>query len=68
MDLAFDVLERVQHQIGGGLVFLECEEHEALLKFYQNEHNRFRIFGGTVFRERSGEIPETAPVFLEIDR
>lgn len=45
MDLAFDVLERVQHQIGGGLVFLECEEHEALLKFYQNEHNRFRIFG-----------------------
>ena len=45
MDLAFDVLERVQHQIGGGIVFLECEEHETLLKFYQNEHNRFRIFG-----------------------
>ncbi len=45
MDLAFKVLERVQRQIGGGIVFLECEEQEMLLKFYQNEHNRFRIFG-----------------------
>lgn len=45
MDLVFDVLERVQHQIGGGMVFLECEDNPALLKFYQNEHNRFRLFG-----------------------
>ncbi len=26
MDLAFEVLERVQHEIGGGVVFLECED------------------------------------------
>lgn len=45
MDLVFDVLERVQRQIGGGVVFLECEDNPALLKFYQNDHNRFRLFG-----------------------
>lgn len=45
MDMAFDVLERVQHQIGGGVVFLECEDNPVLLKFYQNDHNRFRLFG-----------------------
>lgn len=45
MDMAFGVLEQVQRQIGGGVVFLECEDHPALLKFYQNEHNRFRLFG-----------------------
>ncbi len=45
MDMAFDVLERVQRQIGGGVVFLECEDNPVLLKFYQNGHNRFRLFG-----------------------
>ena len=45
MDMAFDVLERVQRHIGGGVVFLECEDNPALLKFYQNDHNRFRLFG-----------------------
>lgn len=45
MDAAFKVLENVQHQIGGGVVYLECEEKPQLLKFYQNEANLFRIFG-----------------------
>lgn len=45
MDMAFDVLERVQREIGGGVVFLECEDNPVLLKFYQNDHNRFRLFG-----------------------
>jgi hypothetical protein len=45
MDLTFDVLERVQHQIGGGVIFLECEDNPVLLEFYQNNHNRFRMFG-----------------------
>ncbi len=45
MDMVFDVLERVQRQIGGGVVFLECEDNPVLLKFYQNDHNRFRLFG-----------------------
>jgi hypothetical protein len=45
MELAMDILKRVQHQIGGGVVFLECEDNPVLLDFYQNERNGFRIFG-----------------------
>lgn len=45
MDMAFDVLDRVQRHIGGGVVFLECEDNPVILKFYQNDHNRFRLFG-----------------------
>lgn len=45
MDAAFGILEHVQHEIGGGVVYLECEEKPKLLEFYQSEQNRFRIFG-----------------------
>lgn len=45
MDSAFDILEKVQHEIGGGVVYLECEEKPTLLDFYQSEKNKFRIFG-----------------------
>ncbi len=45
MDATFSILEHVQHEIGGGVVYLECEEKPKLLEFYQSEKNRFRIFG-----------------------
>ena len=44
MDLVFEVLERVQREIGGGVVFLECEDKPQLLNFYQNEKNGFIPF------------------------
>ncbi len=44
MDMAYEVLERVQHEIGGGIVFLECEDKPKLLEFYQNEKNGFVPF------------------------
>lgn len=44
MDLAFGILKQVQHDIGGGVVFLECEDEEKLLEFYQNEKNGFMVF------------------------
>ncbi len=44
MDLTFEILEKVQHDIGGGIVFLECEDKEKLLDFYQNEKNGFMPF------------------------
>lgn len=44
MDLAFEVLETVQHEIGGGVVFLECEDKPKLLEFYQHEVNGFVPF------------------------
>lgn len=45
MDDAFEILERVQRDIGGGIVYLECEDKPKLLEFYQNDKNRFKIFG-----------------------
>ena len=39
------ILKHVQREIGGGVVYLECEEKPELLNFYQNEKNRFRKFG-----------------------
>lgn len=44
MRMAEEVLEDIQTKVGGGLVYLECEEKEPLLNFYQNESNNFRIF------------------------
>ena len=45
MDLVYDALTEIQHQIGGGIVFLECEDREKLIQFYESETNRFRRFG-----------------------
>ena len=45
MNFCFDVLEYVQRQVGGGVVYLECEDKEKLLNFYQNDHNLFRVYG-----------------------
>lgn len=45
MDLCFEILRTVQKQVGGGIVFLECEDKKQLLNFYQNENNNFRIYG-----------------------
>lgn len=45
MGAVLTILKHVQREIGGGVVYLECEEKPELLKFYQNEENRFRKFG-----------------------
>lgn len=45
MDFTFEVLTAVQHDIGGGLVYLECEDREKLLNFYSSEPNNFFKFG-----------------------
>ncbi|MCM1542905.1 MAG: GNAT family acetyltransferase [Blautia sp.] len=44
MDMVFEVLGQVQHEIGGGIIFLECEDKPELLNFYQNEKNSFIPF------------------------
>ena len=44
MDLTFEVLEKVQHEIGGGVVFLECEDKPKMLDFYENENKGFAPF------------------------
>ena len=45
MSLALDTLRQAQHLVGGGIVYLECEDEPRLLDFYANDANRFRDFG-----------------------
>lgn len=44
MNFAINTLSEIQRQLGGLMVYLECEEKEPLLRFYQ-EQNGFRLFG-----------------------
>lgn len=53
MDLTFELLKHVQYCVGGGVVYLDCEDIEKVLGFYQNDINRFKIFG-----ERKSEVDQ----------
>ena len=59
MEKTFETLEKIQREIGGGIVYLECEENKSLLNFYQNENNRFYIFG-----ERYSDVDNTKYIQL----
>lgn len=37
-------LFELQHRLGGGLVYLDCEAHAGLIDFYEKKQN-FRLFG-----------------------
>lgn len=45
MASALDVLTAAQRNVGGGVVYLECENRPRLLEFYQSSDNGFRPFG-----------------------
>ena len=51
MDLTFEILKHVQYYVGGGVVYLDCEDIDKVLEFYQSDYNRFKKFG-----ERESEI------------
>lgn len=38
MRLATDVLIKIQRQIGGGIVYLDCEDTENLISFYKSQN------------------------------
>ncbi len=59
MESAMEILASVQHEVGGGIVYLECEDKPQLLSFYQNPQNTFRIF-----RERYSESDRTKYIQL----
>lgn len=59
MDKTFEILEKVQREIGGGVVFLECEENPHLLTFYQDSENKFRTFD-----ERYSDVDSTKYIQL----
>lgn len=43
LQLVIERVKRVQHEIGGKFVYLECEDEAKLLAFYTK--NRFKVFG-----------------------
>ncbi|MBQ7193236.1 MAG: hypothetical protein IJR98_02560 [Synergistaceae bacterium] len=43
MDIANDILVSIQRQIGGGIIYLDCDDDENLKKFYDDE--KFQPFG-----------------------
>ena len=45
MDFVHEVVSSIQYMIGGGILYLECEDNPFLLDFYQNTHNCFHLFG-----------------------
>ena len=53
MDLTFEILKHVQYYVGGGVIYLDCEDIEKVVKFYQSDNNRFKIFG-----ERISEVDQ----------
>ncbi len=48
MDLTFEILKHVQYYVGGGVVYLDCENIDKVLAFYQSDYNRFKKFGERV--------------------
>lgn len=54
LNFAVDTLHGIQRQLGGLMVYLECEEKEPLLKFYQ-EQNGFRFFGERLIEGKERE-------------
>ena len=56
MEQVFSILKGVQHNIGGGVAFLECENHPKLLDFYQNQHNNFRVYGERIAEDNTEYI------------
>ena len=49
MDIANDILINIQQQIGGGIVYLDCEDVDKLQQFYINE--KFQLFGERYSKE-----------------
>lgn len=43
VELALEMISEIQYAVGGVLEFLECEDNEFLLEFYQKNH--FKVFG-----------------------
>lgn len=43
LQMAIEKVKKVQNEVGGRFVYLECEESAKLMKFY--ESNRFKFFG-----------------------
>jgi hypothetical protein len=50
MDMTMSILKETQRKIGGGMVYLECEDKPKLLEFYQKDTNGFKVFDERISR------------------
>lgn len=55
MNFALRTLKDIQYRLGGLMVYLECEEKEALLAFYEKK-NQFRRFAERMAENEQGEL------------
>ena len=46
LELALDIISQAKYLLGGVIEFLECEDNDALMKFY--ERNGFRFFNSRI--------------------
>lgn len=46
--LAIDTLNGIRHLIGGGVIYLDCEDRPKLRTFYESKDVGFRLFGERV--------------------
>lgn len=53
MSLCQKELFELQHRLGGGLEYLDCEAHAGLIDFYEKQQN-FRLFGERI-SEKDGK-------------
>lgn len=44
LELAMNAIRELQHRAGGNIVFLEAEDHEKLLAFYEQKESGFVRF------------------------
>lgn len=51
MKLALQTIRPIQYQIGGSVIFLEAEDHEKLLNFYQNTNNQYIPFDDRITKD-----------------
>lgn len=51
MDIANDILVSIQRQIGGGIIYLDCDDNESLKRFYSYE--KFQPFGERFAQEEN---------------
>ena len=54
MNFALRTLKDIQYRLGGLMVYLECEEKEVLLAFYEKK-NQFRRFAERMTENEQGE-------------
>lgn len=63
MEITMSILKKVQCSIGGGIVYLECEDKPKLLSFYQNDANKFKIFGNRVSKSDNTKYIQLMKLF-----